>query len=154
VGHASVMRSIAIHPEPTTLPLPGSRTRLAWRRRPDYCRRPPSPLHAIIDDPMLNTVSGVGDNFQLHTLLADRLIGDPTRGLLVGQRPAPTWVPGNRGRDRPGVWVGATFSNGSPSVEALAESPKARAVMICGVTITDSLPQAVGPTALLLASPP
>ena len=38
------------------------------------------------------TMSGVGDNFQLHTLLADRLIGDPSHGLLAGQRPAPAWV--------------------------------------------------------------
>lgn len=38
------------------------------------------------------TASGVGDNFQLHTLLADRLIGDPARGLLAGERPAPAWV--------------------------------------------------------------
>jgi hypothetical protein len=38
------------------------------------------------------TMSGIGDNFQLHTLLADRLIGDPARGLLSGERPAPTWV--------------------------------------------------------------
>lgn len=38
------------------------------------------------------TMSGVGDNFQLHTLLADRLIGDPARGLLAGDRPSPAWV--------------------------------------------------------------
>ena len=38
------------------------------------------------------TMSGIGDNFQLHTLLADRLIGDPARGLLAGERPAPAWV--------------------------------------------------------------
>lgn len=38
------------------------------------------------------TMSGIGDNFQLHTLLADRLIGDPSRGLLAGERPAPAWV--------------------------------------------------------------
>jgi hypothetical protein len=38
------------------------------------------------------TMSGVGDNCQLHTLLADRLIGDPGRGLLAGERPAPEWV--------------------------------------------------------------
>lgn len=38
------------------------------------------------------TMSGVGDNFQLHTLLADRLIGDPAEGLLPGERPDPAWV--------------------------------------------------------------
>lgn len=38
------------------------------------------------------TMSGVSDNFQLHTLLADRLIGDPARGLLGGEPPARSWV--------------------------------------------------------------
>jgi hypothetical protein len=38
------------------------------------------------------TMSGVGDNFQLHTLLAHRLIGDPARGLLAGEPPHPAWV--------------------------------------------------------------
>lgn len=38
------------------------------------------------------TLGGVGDNFQLHTLLADRLIGDPAEGLLPGERPEPAWV--------------------------------------------------------------
>jgi len=38
------------------------------------------------------TMSGIGDNYQLHTLLADRLIGDPALGLIPGQRPEPSWV--------------------------------------------------------------
>lgn len=38
------------------------------------------------------TMSGIGDNFQLHILLADRLIGDPGRGLLSGVRPDRSWV--------------------------------------------------------------
>jgi hypothetical protein len=33
------------------------------------------------------TISGIGDNFQLHTLLAAALIGDESRGLLPGPRP-------------------------------------------------------------------
>jgi hypothetical protein len=33
-------------------------------------------------------VSGIGDNFQLHTLLAARLIGDEARGFLPGERPS------------------------------------------------------------------
>jgi hypothetical protein len=37
-------------------------------------------------------MSGIGDNYQLHTLLADRLIGDPARGLLLGEPPSPSWV--------------------------------------------------------------
>ncbi|MFD0507601.1 hypothetical protein ACFQ0G_42295 [Streptomyces chiangmaiensis] len=38
------------------------------------------------------TMSGVGDNGQLHILLADRLVGDPGRGLVAGDRPARSWV--------------------------------------------------------------
>ncbi|MGC4748378.1 hypothetical protein ACLQ28_22390 [Micromonospora sp. DT201] len=34
------------------------------------------------------TISGVGDNFQLHTLLAAALIGDESQGLVPGQRPS------------------------------------------------------------------
>jgi hypothetical protein len=32
-------------------------------------------------------ISGIGDNFQLHTLLADALIGDESKGWLPGKRP-------------------------------------------------------------------
>lgn len=42
--------------------------------------------------------SGIGDNFQLHTLLADALIG---RGLVEGQAPSPEAVA--RCRDRAGM---------------------------------------------------
>lgn len=35
------------------------------------------------------TISGIGDNFQLHTLLAATLIGDPARGLIPGTPPPP-----------------------------------------------------------------
>lgn len=38
------------------------------------------------------TISGVGDNFQLHTLLAATLIGDPDTGLIPGKQPDPAWV--------------------------------------------------------------
>ncbi|MEV6942849.1 hypothetical protein AB0N07_12780 [Streptomyces sp. NPDC051172] len=38
------------------------------------------------------TMGGIGDNFQMHTLLADRLIGDPEQGLVAGERPARSWV--------------------------------------------------------------
>lgn len=38
------------------------------------------------------TISGVGDNFQLHTLLAAALIGDPAQGMIVGTPPHPTWI--------------------------------------------------------------
>ena len=32
-------------------------------------------------------MTGIGDNFQLHTLLADALTCDPARGLLAGEPP-------------------------------------------------------------------
>jgi hypothetical protein len=38
------------------------------------------------------TMSGVGDNYQLHTLLADRLIRPGHGGLLDAQPPEPAWV--------------------------------------------------------------
>ncbi|WP_317442670.1 hypothetical protein [Streptomyces collinus] len=38
------------------------------------------------------TMSGVGDNGQLHILLADRLVGDPGHGMVAGDRPARSWV--------------------------------------------------------------
>lgn len=38
------------------------------------------------------TIGGIGDNFQLHTLLAATLIGDPAQGLVPGTPPDPAWV--------------------------------------------------------------
>ncbi|WP_052720031.1 hypothetical protein [Actinoplanes rectilineatus] len=38
------------------------------------------------------TVSGVAENFQLNTLLAATLIGDPADGLIPGERPEQEWV--------------------------------------------------------------
>lgn len=38
------------------------------------------------------TIAGVGDNFQLHTLLAAVLVGDPDDGYLPGESPPPEWV--------------------------------------------------------------
>jgi hypothetical protein len=37
-------------------------------------------------------IAGICHNFQLHTLLADALIGDPAQGLLPGVRPDPRAV--------------------------------------------------------------
>ncbi|GCE29808.1 hypothetical protein KDA_52920 [Dictyobacter alpinus] len=37
-------------------------------------------------------ISNIGLNFELHTLLADALIGDPKRGWLAGTRPDPRVV--------------------------------------------------------------
>ena len=44
-------------------------------------------------------VRGVSDNFQLHTLLAEALIGDPEKGMLPGRRPDPRVAAA--ARDRP-----------------------------------------------------
>ncbi|MEW1777111.1 hypothetical protein [Streptomyces sp. NPDC086777] len=49
-------------------------------------------LHPPARRGYLLTMSGVGDNFQLHTLLADRLVGDADQGLVPGERPARSWV--------------------------------------------------------------
>ncbi|QKW31763.1 hypothetical protein HUT17_01350 [Nocardiopsis flavescens] len=74
---------------------------------------------------------GVGDNFQLHTLLADALIGPEGRGV-PGQRPMPDWVASATDlRDDPrlsivegewdlvggdGMWVGNEATPGSVPV--------------------------------------
>ena len=55
-------------------------------------------------------VRGVSDNFQLHTLLADALIGDPEKGFLPGRRPDPRVVAA--ARDRP-VDPAATLAEGA-----------------------------------------
>ncbi len=44
-------------------------------------------------------IGGVADNFQLHTLLADALIGDPDAGLLPGTRPDPRVAAAARDRE-------------------------------------------------------
>jgi hypothetical protein len=44
-------------------------------------------------------IRGLADNFQLHTLLADALIGKPSQGWLSGRRPDPLVVAA--ARDRP-----------------------------------------------------
>lgn len=38
------------------------------------------------------TMSGIGDNFQLHTLLADRLIDNRRHGLIDGEPPKLAWM--------------------------------------------------------------
>ena len=46
-------------------------------------------LHPALQRGYRIRISGIGTNFQLHTLLADALIGDPTQGWLPGTRPDP-----------------------------------------------------------------
>lgn len=49
-------------------------------------------LDPSTDRGFLLTMSGVGDNYQLHTLLADRLMGPGRGDLLDAQPPEPAWV--------------------------------------------------------------
>ena len=42
-------------------------------------------------------ISGLADNFQLHTLLAGALLGDPAQGWLPGQAPLPQVLAAARG---------------------------------------------------------
>jgi hypothetical protein len=49
-------------------------------------------LHRLTGRGYRVTISGVGDNFQLHTLLAANLIGDESRGMIPGQPPAPAEI--------------------------------------------------------------
>jgi len=44
-------------------------------------------------------ISGIADNFQLHTLLAGELIGDPKAGWLSGEKPDPKVVAQARGAE-------------------------------------------------------
>jgi hypothetical protein len=44
-------------------------------------------LHRATERGFRVTISGIGGNFQLHTLLAAALIGDESQGRLPGQRP-------------------------------------------------------------------
>jgi hypothetical protein len=44
-------------------------------------------------------ISGIADNFQLHTLLAAELIGAPQEGWLTGQKPDPRVVAQARGAE-------------------------------------------------------
>jgi hypothetical protein len=37
-------------------------------------------------------INGIGKNFELHTLLADAVLGDPAMGRIPGERPDPRVV--------------------------------------------------------------
>jgi hypothetical protein len=54
-------------------------------------------LHHALGRGYRVTISGVADNFQLHTLLADAFLGDPADGWLARQRPAAEVVAAARG---------------------------------------------------------
>jgi hypothetical protein len=55
-------------------------------------------------------ITGIADNFQLHTLLAAALLGDPQKGWLMGKRPDPRVV--LAARDQP-VDPGAKVAEGA-----------------------------------------
>jgi hypothetical protein len=61
-------------------------------------------LHPCTRQGFRVAIAGITHNFQLHTLLADALVGDPGRGLLPGQRPDPRVV--SASRDQP--WTDQT----------------------------------------------
>jgi hypothetical protein len=46
-------------------------------------------LHPALARGYIIRIGGIGDNFQLHTLLADALIGNTEQGWLPGERPSP-----------------------------------------------------------------
>lgn len=46
-------------------------------------------LHPELARGYVIRIAGIGNNFQLHTLLADALIGDTAQGWLPGERPSP-----------------------------------------------------------------
>jgi hypothetical protein len=54
-------------------------------------------LHPALGRGYQVSISGVVDNFQLHTLLAGALLGDPASGWLPGQPPAANVVAAARG---------------------------------------------------------
>lgn len=57
------------------------------------------------------TISGIGDNFQLHTLLAATLIGNPRQGLIEGERPRQSWIAAaTDGPPEPGDGVHGQFN--------------------------------------------
>jgi len=56
-------------------------------------------LHPARDRGYRVRISGVADNFQLHTLLADALIGDPDAGWLPGAPPDPRVAAAARDRE-------------------------------------------------------
>lgn len=95
--------------------------RLAWDLADDYEQAGYlAELLEVLDDEMLLVmhpelmlgywvrIRGVADNFQLHTLLADVLIGDPFEGWIPGIRPDPR--------------VAAAARDGAPVPDLLAEA--------------------------------
>lgn len=49
-------------------------------------------LYPVLERGYRLKISGIGDNFQLQTLLADAVIGNPEKGWIPGERPDPRVV--------------------------------------------------------------
>jgi hypothetical protein len=104
-------------------------------------------------------VRGIGDNFQLHTLLADALIGDPEQGLLPGPRPDPRVVAAARNRlaDR-SIGVAVGFFNlvnyhGLQADGTVSAAPENSACWIAGDGIPADIPLFEGTRVVLLGPP-
>jgi hypothetical protein len=116
-------------------------------------------LHPGADRGYRVRIRGVGDNFQLHTLLADALHGDPDRGWLSGTRPDPRVVAAARNRvvDRSvGVAVGFFLLvdwHGLRADATMCEASEHVSCWLPGEGIPADIPLFEGMRVLLLAPP-
>ncbi|MFK4691164.1 hypothetical protein RKD22_004099 [Streptomyces pristinaespiralis] len=71
-------------------------------------------------------MSGVGDNSQVHILLAGCLVGDPEQGMVGGERPALSWAEGATGGEPhlgpDPVWSRLVRAGGLPAAEPVVET--------------------------------
>ncbi|ALC21936.1 hypothetical protein SPRI_3630 [Streptomyces pristinaespiralis] len=79
-------------------------------------------------------MSGVGDNSQMHILLADCLVGDPEQGMVGGERPALSWAEGatggepHLGPDTTAIRCFRLFDGQGPTSARRGMSPETRSV--------------------------
>lgn len=74
-------------------------------------------LHPALQRGYQIYIRGIRDNFQLHTLLADALVGDPEQGWLPGERPDPRVVAA--AKDGPFPRAGEDADNDFPAAEGV-----------------------------------
>jgi hypothetical protein len=74
-------------------------------------------LHPALQRGYRIHIRGIHDNFQLHTLLADALIGDPQEGWLPGERPDPRVVAA--AKDGPFPRPGENADNDFPAAKGV-----------------------------------
>lgn len=120
---ANAMLSRSVEGRKRAKPLQEIR-RLAWDLADDYEQAGYlAELLEVLDDEILLVmhpelmlgywvrIRGVADNFQLHTLLADALIGDPFEGWIPGLRPDPRVAAAARSSPAaPGLLAEARFN--------------------------------------------